>query len=73
MPSGCPNDLKDILLKLLAYDSKDRITSEQAIKHDYFAEYANQVDALVNLSPKDFRSTFFTMKQSNGSYSKEKS
>ena len=37
LPSGCPNDLKDILTKLLAYDPNERITSEQAIKHDYFA------------------------------------
>lgn len=37
LPSGCPNDLKDILNKLLAYDPNERITAEQAIKHDYFA------------------------------------
>lgn len=43
LPSGCPSDLKDILNKLLAYDPNERISAEQALKHEYFAEYANQV------------------------------
>ena len=37
LPLGCPNDVKDILLKLLIYDPNERITAEQALKHDYFA------------------------------------
>lgn len=43
LPSGCPVDLKDILMKLLIYDPNERITADQALKHDYFAEYANQI------------------------------
>jgi hypothetical protein len=27
LPSGCPNDIKDLLTKLLAYDPNERITS----------------------------------------------
>ena len=27
LPSGCPNDLRDILAKLLAYDYNERITA----------------------------------------------
>lgn len=70
LPSGCPQDLKDLLKKLLAYDHNERITAENAIKHDYFAEFHSQMENSFN--NKDFRSTFFTMKQSHG-YSKDKS
>lgn len=73
LPSGCPNDLRDILSKLLAYDPMQRITAEAALKHDYFAEFANQIENLSSLNNKDFRSTFFTMKQTHGGQSKEKS
>ena len=72
LPSGCPHDLKDLLKKLLAYDPNERITAENAIKHEYFAEFHTQAESSFN--SKDFRSTFFTMKQSHGTaYSKEKS
>lgn len=27
LPSGCPNDLRDILYRLLAYDPEERITA----------------------------------------------
>ena len=27
LPNACPNDLKDLLTKLLAYDSNERITA----------------------------------------------
>lgn len=27
LPNGCPNDLKDLLFKLLAYDPEERITA----------------------------------------------
>ena len=37
LPSGCPSDLRDLLSKLLAYDYNERITAENAIKHEYFA------------------------------------
>jgi renal tumor antigen len=37
LPSGCTQDLKDILLKLLAYDPNDRIAAENALRHEYFA------------------------------------
>lgn len=61
-------------MKLLIYDPNERITADQALKHDYFAEYANQIENLSALNNKDFRSTFFTMKQSNGlQTTKEKS
>ena len=33
LPSGCTQDLKDILNKLLAYDPNERITAENAIRH----------------------------------------
>lgn len=33
LPNACPNDLKDILNKLLAYDPEERITAEAALKH----------------------------------------
>ncbi len=71
LPSGCPQDLKDILGKLLEYDPYCRISAEDALKHDYFAEFLTQIDKL-NLTNKDFRSTFMSSnKQTN--YSKEKS
>jgi renal tumor antigen len=37
LPSGCPADLKDLLIKLLAYDPNERISAENALRHDYFA------------------------------------
>ena len=37
LPSACPNDLRDILTKLLIYDPNERITAESALKHEYFA------------------------------------
>jgi serine/threonine protein kinase len=37
LPTGCTQDLKDILTKLLAYDSNERISAENALKHEYFA------------------------------------
>lgn len=73
LPSGCTQDLKDILGKLLAYDPLERISAEVALKHEYFAEFANQIDNLSSLTSKDFRSTFFTMKQPHSIQSKEKS
>lgn len=72
LPSACPNDLKDILSKLLAYDPNDRITAESALKHEYFSEFSQNTDNITSVPNKDFRSTFFTMKQSH-IHSKEKS
>jgi renal tumor antigen len=43
----------DLLYRLLAYDPADRITADEALKHEYFAE-------LHDLSnSRDFRSTLF--------------
>ena len=70
LPSGCTQDLKDILNKLLAYDPNERITAENAIRHEYFAEFTSQLENLSHINSKDFRSTFFTMKQSHGGHSK---
>ena len=72
LPNACPHDLKDLLTKLLAYDPTERITAEDALKHQYFAEYSSHIDNMNTLNNRDFRSTFFTMKQSQV-YSKEKS
>jgi serine/threonine protein kinase len=70
LPSGCPTDLKDILTRLLSYDPNERITADQALKSDYFSEYANQIENLSALNNKAFNSTFFTMKQTHGSQGK---
>lgn len=43
LPSGCPADLKDLLLKLLAYDPLERITAEDALKHEYFSQFTSQI------------------------------
>jgi renal tumor antigen len=46
-------DTIDLLYRLLAYDPADRITADEALKHEYFAE-------LHDLSnSRDFRSTLF--------------
>lgn len=37
LPAGSTQDLKDILTKLLAYDPAERISAEQALRHEYFA------------------------------------
>lgn len=63
LPTSCPNELKDFLTKLLAYDYVDRITAEDALKHDYFAEFSSHLDNMETLNNRDFRSTFFTTKQ----------
>lgn len=70
LPSGCPHDLRDLLKQLLAYDPNERISAENALKHEYFSEFSH---AEQNFNSKDFRSTFFTMKQTHHGYSKEKS
>ena len=49
---------------MLAYDPDERITAEAALKHEYFAEFSAHIDNMSTLNNKDFRSTFFTMKQS---------
>ena len=41
LPSSCPNDLKNLLVKLLMYDPEERITAEMALKHEYFSEFNN--------------------------------
>lgn len=43
LPAGCTQDLKDILAKLLTYDPSERISAENAIRHEYFAEFTSQL------------------------------
>ena len=37
LPSGCAPELKDLLHKLLVYDPNERISAENALRHDYFS------------------------------------
>ena len=45
------------------YDFNERISAEDAMKHDYFAEFTSKMDTNTILS-KDFNSTFFDTKWS---------
>jgi len=55
LPNSCPKELKDFLSKLLAYDAADRISSEDAIKHEYFQELTTKLE--TGFRGKDFRRT----------------
>lgn len=53
-------------MKLLAYDPYERISADEALKHEFFAEFYTNLD-----NQRDFRSTFFTMKQPNRNVNNE--
>jgi len=60
------------LEKLLAYDPEERISAENAIRHEYFAEYHTQMEKEVSTNTS-MRSTFFSTKQyHNNAYSLDK-
>jgi serine/threonine protein kinase len=48
LPGDCPSDLKDLLQKLLAYDPEERISVEFALRHEYFSEFAGQLETPTN-------------------------
>lgn len=57
MPNGS-KELIDLLYKLLAYDPEERITSKEALKHEFFAD-------IVGSNQDKFRSTIFGMPHSS--------
>jgi len=60
LPPNTSHDIKDLLEKLLAYDANERITAEEALRHEFFAEFSHLVD-----KKKDFRSTISIMRQNH--------
>ena len=49
------SDARDLLHKLLAYDPMERISAEDALKHEFFAEYYLN----LNLNFKSSKNPFF--------------
>ena len=51
-------DCMDLMKSLLMYDPKDRISSDEALRHPYFKEYT---DSILNMSELQVSSMLFLL------------